>query len=93
MLHQAEEKKTLRVGKSGSRGTFPSKTCSRSLDTVSAAMGRGFKAQTERFAKVWAVGGGIDTSIGQRVCPCKRNVGEFSATSTGLPLNSSVNWP
>ena len=70
--HQAEEKMTLSVGYKGL--AWP-KTCS--------SPGLPFAprwAQIERCAKVWAVGGGTGTPVGQRVYPCKRNVGESSVT-------------
>ena len=55
-----------------------------SCAVVSTVMGRGFKEQNGRCAKVWAGGGGTRTSIGQGVCPRLLKVGESLAMSAAL---------
>ena len=55
------------------------------VEIVFTATGRDLKEHIERCARAWPVGGETDTSTGQSVYPCKRNLGKFSATSTVLP--------
>ena len=57
-----------RWGPGASRGTFPSKMCSNSWDTVSSALGSCLRVQTERCAKAWPVGGEKDTVTGRTEC-------------------------
>ena len=66
--HQAEVKQYIEsVGTEATSGTFFLKTCFKSCDTVSIAMGRCVWVQTERCAKAWPVGGEMDTFTRQRV--------------------------
>ena len=61
----------MKVGNRG-RGTFPFWTCLKSWDTVSIAMGRGLRVQTERCAKAGPVGGVTGTPIHGGAVPTMR---------------------